>query len=100
MNKPNKPNKPVKTTKPVKSNKPVKAIFNQKILGKCSTVDWFKSDNTRPKLVHMTFERTNEGYRMIRGAILKQTNQYTSDWIQADKRAMIKDIDARGIYAA
>ena len=48
----------------------------------------------------MTFERTNEGYRMIRGAILKQTNQYTSAWIQADKRAMIKDIDARGIYAA
>jgi len=96
MNKQTKPTKPVKTTKPAKP----KSTSHQKTLGKCSTVDWFKSDRTRPKLVHMTFERTNEGYRLIRGALLKQTNQYTSDWIQANKRAMIKDIDARGIYAA
>lgn len=95
----NKTNKQVKSTKAVKAVKSTKAVDTRSILGKCSTVDWFKSERTRPKYVQMSFERTSEGYRLISGTILKQTNQYTSKWIDANKRALVKDVAERGMYS-
>lgn len=74
---------------------------NSKIeLGKGSTEQWFKSDNARPKLVNVTFERTTDGgYRVQEAAILNRLNQHQASWVKADARALARDIKQRGLFA-
>jgi hypothetical protein len=69
-------------------------------LGKGSTEQWFLAENTRPKLINVTFVRTTDGgYQVQEAAILNRVNQHSTKWVRADVRALARDVKRRGLFA-
>jgi hypothetical protein len=66
-------------------------------LGECSTETWLSSTATRPKTVVLTLERTKNGYTVQNATILKRVNQYNAIPVEANVRAITKDINQKGV---
>lgn len=66
-------------------------------LGECSTETWLSSNLTRPKTVVLTLERTQNGYTVQNATILKRVNQYGAIPVEANVRAITKDINQKGV---
>lgn len=66
-------------------------------LGECSTETWLSSNLTRPKTVVLTLERTKSGYTIQNATILKRINQYGAIPVEANVRAMTKDLNQKGV---
>jgi hypothetical protein len=66
-------------------------------LGECSTETWLSSNLTRPKTVVLTLERTKSGYTIQNATILKRINQYGAVPVEANVRAMTKDLNQKGV---
>lgn len=66
-------------------------------LGECSTETWLSSNLTRPKTVVLTLERTKNGYTVQNATILKRVNQYNAIPVEANVRAITKDINQKGV---
>jgi hypothetical protein len=66
-------------------------------LGECSTETWLSSNLTRPKTVVLTLERTKSGYTIQNATILKRVNQYNAIPVEANVRAMTKDLNQKGV---
>ena len=69
------------------------------LLGECPSSLWFRAENTRPKTIVATLERTNSGYRVVNGLVLVDSNQHATKSVRADARSLTQDIRARGIYS-
>lgn len=57
---------------------------------------WLSSNNTRPKKVVLTLQRTTEGYTVEHATILNRTNQYSVNPVSVPARALVEDIQNRG----
>jgi hypothetical protein len=88
MRKQNK-NTQTKTTR----NKTTKAS-----LVKSSTEKWLASNGSTPKTVHLTLQRTAQGYTIENASFLRKINQHRAVSVPADIRAIIKDLNKRGLY--
>lgn len=66
-------------------------------LGKCPTELWLNSNRTRPKTVHLTLQRTPEGYTIENATIMRKLNQHRAVSVPADIRAIIKDLNNKGL---
>ena len=66
-------------------------------LGECSTETWLSSNLTRPKTVVLTLERTQNGYTVQNATILKRINQYGAIPVDANVRAITKDLNQKGV---
>jgi hypothetical protein len=69
-------------------------------LGECSTETWLSSNLTRPKTVVLTLERTQSGYTVQNATILKRVNQYGAIPVDANVRAITKDLNQKGVSLA
>jgi hypothetical protein len=72
---------------------------SRRCLGECSTEKWMSSNRTRPKTVFLTLTRTQDGYTCEAATILNRVNQFTAVPVEADIKALIKDINGRGLTA-
>jgi hypothetical protein len=68
-------------------------------LGKCSTEKWLASNrSTSPKTVHLTLQRTSQGYTIKDASILRKVNQHRAVSVPADIMAIIKDLNKKGLH--
>lgn len=67
-------------------------------LGKCSTEKWLSSNRATPKTVHLTLQRTSQGYTIENATILRKVNQHRAVSVPADIRAIIKDLNKKGLH--
>jgi hypothetical protein len=80
-----------------KQNKTTSRNTTKRNLGKCSTEKWLKSNRTTPKTVQLTLQRTSEGYTIENATILRKVNQYRAVSVPADIRAIINDLNKKGL---
>lgn len=66
-------------------------------LGECSTETWLASNKTRPKTMLLTVHRTTNGYTVENATILKRVNQHGAISIDANVRAITKDLNKKGL---
>lgn len=64
-----------------------------------SIQDWISSKKTRPKTVVLTLQRTQEGYMVEEATIINRTNQYGVRPVTVDVRAIVTDINKKGLTA-
>jgi hypothetical protein len=86
-----------KTAKSVTSQKATRS--SRRCLGQCPTEKWMSSNRTRPKTVFLTLTRTQEGYTVQEATILNRVNQFAAVPVTVDAKAIIKDINGRGLTA-
>lgn len=60
---------------------------------------WISSKKTRPKTVFLTLQRTQDGYTVEEATIMNRTNQYGVRPVTVDVRAIVSDINRRGLNA-
>lgn len=87
------------TQKTAKSETSQKATRSRRCLGQCSAEKWMSSSRTRPKTVFLTLTRTQDGYTVQEATILNRVNQFASVPVSVDAKAIIKDINGRGLTA-
>jgi len=64
-----------------------------------SIQSWISSKKTRPKTVFLTLQRTQDGYTVEEATIMNRTNQYGVRPITVDVRAIVSDINQKGLTA-
>jgi len=67
-------------------------------LVKCSTEKWLASNRATPKTVHLTLQRTSQGYTIENASFLRKINQHRAVSVPADIRAIIKDLNKKGLH--
>ena len=59
--------------------------------------NWYNSKNVRPKTFSLTLERTARGgYRIVRGDLVNEINQYDMRLQRVDARDLTRDIKSKG----
>ena len=64
-----------------------------------SIQSWISSKKTRPKTVFLTLQRTQDGYTVGEATIMNRTNQYGVRPVTVDVRAIVSDINKKGLTA-